>query len=133
LFQRLLKKKAEIQTVPIEEYNKLKEAVEQQEAIRDSLTKENERIMKENEVTLAEIEVLEQDIRVQRIENILITVPFRSEQARSEVLKSLVNSNLSIKDIEDTYSTLKKTIPTVGTKLPQKSIPDKNKEFSYYK
>ena len=119
------------ETVPIEEYNKLKQVVEEKEAIRNALSKENERIMKENEITIAEIEQLESEMRVKDITIILSEVPFRSDEARNQVLQGLIKSNLSVKDIQDTYEPItKKNINKFETKLPHIT---NRKDSSYIK
>lgn len=41
-----------------------------------------------------------------------------------------MNSDLSV-DFRETYEPITKKNIIVGTKLPQKSIPDKIKDFSY--
>jgi len=133
--QRIFKSnKVEIQTVPIEEYNKAKQALEQTKAQITSLEQANETIINQNDITLAETERLEADIRVLKIKNILDATTLSHAQ-KEEQLQILPRSNLSVEFIEETYKPITKknnVISTVGTKLPQKNIPDKTKDFSYY-
>jgi hypothetical protein len=127
---RLFKKKVEIQTVPIDEYNKLRKELEQRQAIRDSLTKENERIIKQTEITLAEIEQVEFEMRIEKIKNILSALSITNEE-RGKLLETLVNSDLSVEFIAETYAPITKKNIIVETKLPQKSIPDRSKDLTY--
>ena len=118
------------ETVPIEEYNKLKQVVDEKEAIRDALTRENERIMKENDVTIAEAERLESEIRVEKIRNILQATTL-TDAEKEKQLQVLPTSGLSIEFIQSTYEPItKKNINKFETKLPHIT---NRKDSSYIK
>ena len=131
-FQRLFKKKERVQTVSLKEHIKTKQALEEANNKIISLTKANEDIITKNEISLAETEYIESETRTKQIESILSRLNL-TEQERNKLLQTLVNSDLSIEFIEETYQPITKKTITVGTKLPQKSLPDKTKDFSYYK
>jgi hypothetical protein len=127
----------QVKTISIEEYNKTKQALEQANNKIISLEKANEDIINKNEITLAETEYIESEVRSIQIENILSRINNITDQERNKLQQTLVNSDLSVDFIEDTYKRISKTkknnINRVAaeTKLPQKSIPDKAKDFSY--
>jgi hypothetical protein len=129
-FQKLLNKKEPVQTVPIDEYNKAKQALEEANNRIISLTKANHDIINQTELVVAETEYLQYQTRKEKIVNILSRLNI-TDKERRKLLETLLKSDLSIEFIEETYSPImtKKNIQ-IGTKLPQKSIPDK--EFSYY-
>src|SRR5688572_25065402 len=131
-FLDIFKRKAEIQTVPIVEFNNLKQALDHANNQIVSLTKEKEDIINKNEITIAETEYIESETRTQQIASILSRLNL-TEQERNKLLQTLVNSDLSIEFIQTTYEPITKKNITVGTKLPQKSIPDRSKDLSYYK
>lgn len=120
-----------MQTIPIEEFNKTRQALEEVNNKIHTLTKKNEDMINKNEISLAEIEYVEFQIRIDKIANILSRLNL-SEQERSKLQQTLVNSDLAIEFIEETYAPIsKKNI--FETKLPQKSIADRSNELSYYK
>jgi hypothetical protein len=127
----------QIQTVPIEEYNQTKQALEQANARVLSLQKANQDIINKNEITLAETEYTEFQVRTEQITSILARLNL-PEQERIKLQQILVNSDLSIEFIEETYRPISKKNNinnnriAAETKLPQKSVPIKDKEFSYY-
>jgi len=129
LFQRLFKKKAEIQTIPILEYNKTKQALEEANNKIISLTKANEDIINQNDITLAETEYLQYQTRIEQITRTLARLNL-PEQERNKLQQILVKSDLSIEFIEETYRPITNKKNTIETKLPQKSVA--NKEFSSY-
>ena len=103
-----------------------------------SLEKSNQDIINQNDVIIAETEYLQYETRVNQMTNILSRLSI-TDQERKKLLQTLVNSDLTIEFIEETYqpiitTTKKNNISIVETKLPQKSTPtaDKTKEFSYY-
>jgi hypothetical protein len=124
------------ETVPIEEYNKTKQALEETKAKIATLEKANETIINQNYITLAETERLESEIRVLKIKSILDATTL-SDTEKEKQLEVLPRSSLPIEFIQSTYEPItKKNISKVGTastKLPQKSVPIKDKDFSYVK
>jgi chromosome segregation ATPase len=119
-----LENKIDTQTVSIEEYNKAKEAFEKTKAEYEALTKENERIREETKSITTNIQKLQSEIRTQKITNILSGLTLTDER-KQKLLETLVNSNLDIDTIKETYEPLKKNdSKNKETKLPQKSIPD---------
>jgi hypothetical protein len=68
-----------------------------------SLTKANEDIINKNEITLAETEYLEYQTRTVQIKSILSRLNI-TEQERNKLLQTLVNSDLSIEFIQETYA-----------------------------
>ena len=125
-FGRLLKPKVKIQTVTLEEHNRLKQTLEQANARINSLTKANEDIINKNDVTLAETELLEYQTRVDKITNILARINNISEQERNKLLQTLINSDLSIEFIEETYRPIVTKKSNIETKLPQKNGLERN-------
>jgi hypothetical protein len=123
----------EIQTVPIEEYNKTKQALQDANNKIISLTKANETIINQNDITLAETERLESDIRVLKIKSILDATTL-SDAEKEKQLQVLPRSSLPIEFIQETYEPITKKNITreFSTKLPQRSLAEKTKEFSYY-
>jgi hypothetical protein len=127
----------QVETVPLEEYNKTKQALEEANNNIITLTKTNEDIINKNEITNAEVEKLESDIRVLKIKSILDATTL-TDAEKEEQLQVLPRSSLSIDFIQSTYERITKTKKNninriVETKLPQKSIIEKNKDFSYVK
>jgi hypothetical protein len=129
-FRSIFKKKAEIQTVPIEEYNKAKQALQDANNRILTLTKANEDIIKDNDITLAETEYLQYEMRIEQIASILSTLNI-TDKERSKLLQTLANSDLTIEFIAETYAPITKKNIIIETKLPQKSISDKIKDLSY--
>jgi hypothetical protein len=126
----------QVQTVPIEEYNKIKQALEQANARVLSLQKANQDIINKSEITLAETEYIESQVRSIQIENILSKINNITDQERNKLQQTLVNSDLSVEFIEDTYRRISKknninNNRIVETKLPQNSVPLKDNDFSY--
>jgi hypothetical protein len=126
----------QVQTVPIEEYNKTKQALKQANARVLSLQKANEDITNKNDIVMAETEYIESQVRSIQIENILSRINNITDQEHSKLLQTLVKSDLTIEFIEKTYESIsKKNIVNnkriVETKLPQNSVPLKDKDFSY--
>ena len=122
--------KKKVETVPIEEYHKTKQALDEANNKIASLTKEKEDIINRNEITIAETEYIESETRIEQIASILSRLNLR-EQERRKLQQTLVNSDLSIEFIQETYEPITKKNIQIGTKLPQRSIPDKTKDFSY--
>jgi hypothetical protein len=131
LFQRLFKKKAEIQTVPIEEYIHAKQALQEANARILSLEKENQNIINQTDLIVAETEYTESETRTIQIKNILSRLNMK-EQERNKLLQTLVNSDLTVEFIAETYAPISYKKNNFETKLPQRSIGERNKEFSYY-
>jgi len=110
--------------IDIAEYNKAKEALEKTKAEHEALIQSNNRIREETKSIAADIEKLQLEIRTQKILNILSAVPLTDEK-RKELLQSLVNGNLTIDTIRESYEPLtNKKNDIKGTKLPQRSTPD---------
>jgi len=128
-----IKEKVETpQIVSIEEYNKVKKATEEVQAKADSLSKINERKIEENKSIITNIEKLQSEIRIEKIANILSALTFKTDEERSKLLQTLVNSDLSIDFIRETYEPFKKNNINKGeTKLPQKSVPDNRNDSSF--
>jgi hypothetical protein len=127
-FFHRFKPKVEIQTVSIDEYNKAKQALEESKIKIASLEKANETIINQNDLTIAETEYLQYEMRIEQIASILSTLNI-TDKERSKLLQTLANSDLTIEFIAETYAPITKKNIQIGTKLPQKSIPDK--ELSY--
>ena len=131
--QKLFKSnKVEIQTVPIEEYNKTKQALDEANNKIILLTKTNEDTINQNDITLAETERLESDIRVLKIKSILDATTLTDAEKQKQ-LQVLPRSSLSIEFIQETYQpiTKKNDISKVETKLPQKSVIEKRNDSDF--
>jgi hypothetical protein len=95
------------------------------------IEEENTSLKQANSDLSNKLVLLAKGIRTEKIGNILSNVPFKTDDERQKVLQSLVNSNLSLNDIESTYQpflTKSATIQTT-TKLPQKSTLDNRNDF----
>jgi len=126
------KEKVETQTVSIEEYNKEKKELEELQAKAQSLKKVNERIKEENKSIITNIEKLQSEIRIEKIANILSALSFKTDEERQKLLQTLVNSDLSIDFIRETYEPIKTNKKKqYETKLPQKSIPEKRTDSNF--
>ena len=73
-----------------------------------------------------EKQALEAQVRELQVKNILSVVPFETEEKRTKVLQGLVNSNVTIDFIRETYEPFIKQnnqnkSSSKETKLPQKS------------
>jgi hypothetical protein len=121
----------QVQTVPIEEHNKLKQALEEANNKIISLQKANEDIINKNEIIIAETEYSECQIRTEQVTSILSRLNL-TDKERSKLLQILVKSDLSIDFIQETYSPIsKKNISIVETKLPQKSVIEKRNDSNF--
>jgi len=70
-----------------------------------------------------EKQALEAQVRELQVKNILSVVPFETEEKRTKVLQGLVNSNVTIDFIRETYEPFIKQqnkSSSKETKLPQK-------------
>lgn len=120
------------QEVSIEEHTKLQEQLKQaNEEIKSlkSLTNEKDTVISQlkqgNEDLTNRVGTIEKEIRTKEIANVLSAVTFKTDEERSKRLETLVNSNLAIDAIRETYEPLISAQSTksasISTKLPQKS------------
>jgi DNA primase catalytic subunit len=127
-FQRIFKKK---ETVPIEEHNKTKQALEEANARILSLENENQDIINQTDLIVAETEYTQLETRSLQIKSILSRLNI-TQQERNKLLQTLVNSDLTVDVIAETYAPISYKKNKFETKLPQKSSPDRSKQVSYY-
>ncbi len=124
--------KRKVQTVPIVEFNNLKQELEEANARVLSLTKEKEDIINKNEIAIAESEYTESQTRTKQIESILSKTNITGQEQK-KLLQTLVNSDLTVDFIAETYAPISYKKNNFETKLPQKSIADRSKDLSYYR
>jgi len=116
-----------VETVPIEEYNKVKQALEQVDAKVQSLTKVNETVTEE-------LNTLQSKYRYDIVTALHECCRFKSQDDKKASIDSFTKSKMSFEEIS-TFLEQLRHIKGVeyGTKLPQKSIPEKRTDTGYIK
>lgn len=126
-FSKLSEVKEE--TISLEEFNKVKEANEslkKENAELKSLTTEKDNVIsglkQGNEDLTNRVAAIEKASRTEKIANVLSAVTFKTDEERNKRLDTLVNSNLEIDAIKETYEPLiSATKSAAVTRLPQKN------------
>jgi uncharacterized coiled-coil DUF342 family protein len=130
-----------IKTVSVEEHAKLKQAFDEIKKERDelkSLSTEKDNVIsglkEQNENITNRVASIEKEIRTKDVANILSAMTFKTDEDRSKRLETLVNSNLTIDSIKETYEPLVSAsqIKQAKTSLPQKSTPSEESEQSAF-
>jgi len=128
-------------TVSIEEHEKLKQALDEIKKERDelkSLSSEKDNVIsglkEQNENITNRVASIEKEIRTKDVANILSAMTFKTDEDRSKRLETLVNSNLTIDSIKETYEPLVSAsqVKSAKTSLPQKSVANNEEQESAF-
>lgn len=110
------------ETVSIEEFNKLKQALEKANAENEALKQTNNQITEENKTVSASLESLKGEYRKDKVSSILANVFYKSDDERNKAIDSFTKSGMTYEEIDGHVAPLR-TVKQASkeTKLPQKS------------
>jgi len=115
----------QVETVPIEEYNKVKHALAVLEIYLSSLTE-----MKENK---KDRNTLEEGFRYDMIRHLHEGIYFKSAEEKNKSIESFAKSKMTFEEITIHLNQVRSFRSENTTKLPQKSIPEKRTDTGYIK
>ena len=124
--------KETIQTVSIEEFNKIKQALETMTSERDALKQTNTQITEENKTVSASLDSLKGEYRKDKVSSILANVFYKTDEDRSTAVESFTKSGMTYEEIDKHVAPLRtvKQASTQETKLPQKSAASEEEQES---
>lgn len=134
-------KPKEVVTVPIEEYNKIKQALKQTNAKVKSLCEDIKLVTEEKENLTKDYDTLKANHRKDIIQSIHEFCNFTSDEIKNRSIESLTKSNLTIDQIKDYLVPLffkkgsgaRQQQGTTTTKFPQRSQENNRVDSSFIK
>ena len=122
-------KEETIQTVSIEEFNKIKQALEESNAKVASLTKVNETVTEENKSVTEKLNTLQSEYRKDKVASLHEGCYFKSDEDKAGSIDSFTKSGMTYEEINKHLDQLRHIKSgNVETKLPQKSASVEEKE-----
>lgn len=112
-------------TVSIEDFNKLKEQLEQEQAKAKILEDTNISLKSTNDSNADKVKALEQEFRIDKISEILADAQYPNDEARTNAINSFTKSGMGYDEIKGHVAHLKTKSGSFNSKLPTQESEDK--------